>query len=52
LWSIDSITSTLKARFTIPANCPVQYLSLIASGGNGQTGMEATIGSVSITQEG
>jgi hypothetical protein len=52
LWSVDSVTTSLKARFKIPAGCPVQYLYLIASGGNGQTGLEATIGSVFISPEG
>ncbi len=51
LWSVDSITASLMARFNIPAGCPVQYLNLIASGGNGQTGLEATISSVTISQE-
>jgi hypothetical protein len=51
LWSVDSVTASLKARFNIPAGCPVQYLNLIASGGNGQTGLEAIIGSVSISPE-
>lgn len=52
LWSVDSATPSLKARFNIPSGCPVQYLNLIASGGNGQTGLEATIGSVAISPEG
>ena len=51
LWSVDSVTASLKGRFNIPSGCPVQYLNLIASGGNGQTGLEATIGSVSISSE-
>ena len=48
LWSIDSINASLRASFTIPANCPVQFLDLIASGGKAQTGLEATVGSVAI----
>jgi hypothetical protein len=51
LWSVDSVTASLKARFNIPAGCPVQYLNLVASGGSGQTGLEATIGSISISPE-
>lgn len=52
LWTVDSITPRLKASFSVPANCPVQYLNLIASGGNGQTGMEATISSALISPAG
>jgi hypothetical protein len=49
IWTIDSINSMLQASFNIPANCPVQFLDLIASGGKGQTGLEATVASVSVT---
>jgi hypothetical protein len=48
IWTIDSINAPLRASFSIPANCPVQFLDLIASGGNGQAGLEATIASVEI----
>lgn len=47
-WTIDSINASLRAELMVPANCPVQFLDLIASGGNGQTGLEATIASVSL----
>lgn len=50
IWTIDSINASLRASFSIPANCPVQFLDLIASGGKGQTGLEATIASVSISR--
>lgn len=49
IWATDSISASLNAEFMIPANCPVQFLDLIASGGEGQTGLEATVASVSIT---
>lgn len=49
VWTIDSINVSFRASFTIPANCPVQFLDLIASGGKGQTGLEATVASVAIT---
>jgi hypothetical protein len=52
VWTIDSINASLRASFSIPANCPVQFLDLIASGGKGQTGLEATVASVSITSAG
>ena len=47
-WTIDSINASLRAELVVPANCPVQFLDLIASGGKGQTGLEATIASVSV----
>lgn len=47
-WIIDSINASLRAELVVPANCPVQFLDLIASGGKGQTGLEATIASVSL----
>lgn len=50
-WAIDSINASLSAELVVPANCPVQFLDLIASGGKGQTGLEATIASVSISTE-
>jgi hypothetical protein len=52
VWTIDSINASLRASFSIPANCPVQFLDLIASGGKGQTGLEATVASVAITSGG
>ncbi len=48
VWTIDSINASLRAELVVPANCPVQFLDLIASGGKGQTGLEATIASVSV----
>lgn len=50
VWTIDSINASLRAAFAVPANCPVQFLDLVASGGKGQTGLEATIASASITR--
>jgi hypothetical protein len=52
VWTIDSSNTSLSASFIIPANCPVQFLDLIASGGKGQTGLEATVSSVAITSGG
>lgn len=48
VWTIDSINVALRAELAVPANCPVQYLDLIASGGKGQTGLEATVASASV----
>jgi hypothetical protein len=42
-------TPCCEAELTVPANCPVQFLDLIvASGGKGQMGLEATVASVSV----
>ncbi len=48
IWSIDSVAKAMKANITIPSNCTVQSLELIVSGGQGQTGLEAKIASISI----
>jgi hypothetical protein len=48
LWTIDSINKTFKATFTVPENCPVQFFELLASGGKGQTGLEASLTSLSL----
>lgn len=50
VWSLDSTDKATEGIFTIGASCPVQYLDLIASGGEGQTGLEATIASVSVVR--
>jgi hypothetical protein len=52
VWTIDSINASIRASFSIPGNCPVQFLDLIASGGKGQTGLEATVAAVAITSGG
>lgn len=49
VWTSDSISASSRSTFSIPSNCAVQFLDLIASGGTGQTGLEATIDSVSIS---
>ena len=48
IWTIQSSARTMQGSFVIPPACDVQYLDLIASGGNGQTGLEATIASVTV----
>lgn len=48
-WAIESGQRSVVAPIQIPAACPVQYLDLIVSGGSGQTGLQATIASVSIS---
>lgn len=49
IWSVDSGNKVAQGLIAIPASCPVQFLDLVASGGKGQTGLEATIASVSVT---
>ena len=51
IWSFDIGTKQLAAPISVSANCPVQFLDIVASGGKGQLGMEATIAGVAITQE-
>jgi tetratricopeptide (TPR) repeat protein len=48
VWTIDSINALLRAELSVPANCPVQFLDIVASGGKGQMGLEATVASVSV----
>lgn len=50
VWRVDSVSVSLSTELAVPANCPVQFLDLIASGGNGQRGLEATIASVSVSR--
>lgn len=47
-WSLQSENTASRSNFVIPANCPVQLLDLIVSGGQGREGIEATVTSVSI----
>lgn len=48
LWTLDSISKDISAAFAIPASCPAQFLELIASGGKGQNGLQATIDNVAL----
>jgi hypothetical protein len=48
IWAVQSTEKNLRSRFTVPDNCSVQILELIASGGQGRSGIEATISSVKI----
>jgi hypothetical protein len=51
MWKLDSISLLKQASFDLPSTCPVQMLYLIASGGKGQTGLEATITNIDIVKE-
>lgn len=48
IWMQDMIAANVQHMLTIPANCPVQYLDIIASGGRSPDGLEATIGKLSL----
>lgn len=48
VWSLDTFDEVVRSNMTIPADCTVQFLELIASGGDGSSGLEATIESVSL----
>lgn len=50
LWTFGIDPKRNTGQFDVPANCPVQFLDIIASGGKGQLGLEATISSVTITR--
>lgn len=49
IWSIDSAAKSVSSTIAVPGDCPVQFLDLIVSGGQGQAGLEATLTSISIT---
>ncbi len=48
VWTLESSSRAASGNFTVSGNCPVQFLELILSGGQGQTGVEITIASVSV----
>jgi hypothetical protein len=49
IWTVQGGALAIHGKFSVPISCPVQILDLIASGGNGQTGLEATVTSVTLT---
>ena len=50
LWTFDVAPGRGQGQFDVPSDCPVQFLDIIASGGEGQLGLEAVIRSVTIGQ--
>jgi tetratricopeptide (TPR) repeat protein len=50
VWIFDVDPKRTFARIDIPSDCPVQFLDIVGSGGKGQLGMEAVIGSITITR--
>lgn len=49
-WTLDATSKQLASQIQIPADCRVQLLSIIASGGKGQLGIEATINNLTLEQ--
>ncbi len=50
IWTLDSIDRASVATIEIPANCPFQFIDIIASGGKGQNGLEAMVSSIAMTK--
>jgi hypothetical protein len=51
VWAVQGAEKVVRSQIAVPANCSVQLLELIASGGQGQSGIEATIRSVTISPQ-
>lgn len=51
IWAVQGAQKIIQSSFAVPDQCPVQLLELIASGGQGQSGIDATISSVKITSQ-
>ena len=47
-WSVGALSKSVSSAFSVPADCPVQMLEIVASGGDGQAGLEAVVSSVAI----
>lgn len=50
VWMFEADVKRSTSTVDVPSDCPVQYLEILTSGGNGQLGMEATIDTVAIVQ--
>ena len=50
-WTFTIDLKHATSSLQVPSDCPVQFLDIVASGGEGQLGMEATISSVAIMQQ-
>ncbi len=48
VWALDSSAKVTKAMVSVPNDCPVQFFDIVASGGNSQSGMEATVASLTL----
>jgi hypothetical protein len=49
-WISDADLKRPASLVEVPADCPIQFLEIIASGGESQRGLEATISSIAITR--
>ena len=49
-WTFDTISVSTRVALAIPSDCPVQRIELVVSGGQGQTGLEATIANIAISR--
>lgn len=52
LWRLDGVLADGKAEWAIGQQCRVQLLEITATGGRGQTGMEAVLSGVSLARSG
>ena len=50
VWTFDADLTAKTVPINVPADCPVQFLDIVASGGKGQLGMEAAISSLAIAR--
>ena len=48
VWTLDSAGTAAGASLSVPANCPVQFIDIVPSGGAGQSGLEATVSEVTL----
>jgi hypothetical protein len=49
VWTVDGVEKNIRSNFSIAENCPVQLVEIIASGGQGQAGIDATISRMQLT---
>jgi hypothetical protein len=52
LWRLDGVLTGRNAEWNVGQGCPVQVLEIVATGGRGQTGMEAILSNVSLARSG
>lgn len=48
-WRAENVVRSISATLVIPAGCKVQLLELVAAGGTGQTGIDASINAIALT---
>lgn len=52
LWRLDGVMASGSAEWNVGQGCPVQLLEIVATGGRGQTGMEAVLSDVALARSG